>query len=227
MGIAERKEREKEQRRLHIIDAAEQVFFTKGFEIATMDEVARKAEYSKGTLYLYFKNKHDLMVAIHLRGLEILANMMEEASETGKSGLERLRNISETYIRFSKDYPNYFHSNLYMERIQSSDLVDISVGLEDCALAGERLHNLVTEAISAGQQDGSVAKHFNPHELALMLWASTRGMLQLYHLKKNQNMVEKLENVGVSFDQLIPNFLELLGAGIQGAPSTVTTKQAS
>ena len=40
MGIAERKEREKEQRRNNIIDAAESVFFSKGIENATMDEIA-------------------------------------------------------------------------------------------------------------------------------------------------------------------------------------------
>ena len=56
MGIAERKEREKLQRRNDIIDAAERLFFQHGFETPTMDDVAREAELSKGTLYLYFKS---------------------------------------------------------------------------------------------------------------------------------------------------------------------------
>ena len=60
MGIAERKEREKEHRRNTILDAAEEVFFSKGINLATMDEVAERAELSKGTLYLYFKNKEEL-----------------------------------------------------------------------------------------------------------------------------------------------------------------------
>ena len=59
MGIAERKEREKLQRRKDIIDAAEKVFFYRGFESATMDEIAEKVELSKGTLYLYFKSKEE------------------------------------------------------------------------------------------------------------------------------------------------------------------------
>ncbi|MCK5408322.1 MAG: helix-turn-helix transcriptional regulator, partial [Candidatus Krumholzibacteria bacterium] len=60
MGIAERREREKEQRRIDIIDAAERVFFSKGWQAATMDDVAEAVELSKATLYLYFKNKEEL-----------------------------------------------------------------------------------------------------------------------------------------------------------------------
>ena len=57
MGIQERKEREKLQRREDIIDAAEKVFFKKDLDSATMDDVANEAELSKGTLYIYFKSK--------------------------------------------------------------------------------------------------------------------------------------------------------------------------
>ena len=57
MGITERKEREKLQRREDILNAAERVFFSKGHKNSTMDDVAEEAELSKGTLYLYFKSK--------------------------------------------------------------------------------------------------------------------------------------------------------------------------
>ena len=56
MVTARRKEREKEQRRNEIVDAAEKLFFEKGYEGVSMDDVARDAELAKGTLYLYFKN---------------------------------------------------------------------------------------------------------------------------------------------------------------------------
>ena len=75
MGIAERKEREKEQRRKAILDAAEKVFFEKGLKYSTMDDVAEEAELSKGTLYLYFKNKEELFaVSGHKRRKMIRSN---------------------------------------------------------------------------------------------------------------------------------------------------------
>ena len=67
MGIAERREREKDQRRNTILDAAEKVFFSQGINLATMDGVAEEAELSKGTLYLYFKSKEELFLGIACR----------------------------------------------------------------------------------------------------------------------------------------------------------------
>ena len=61
MGIAERREREKQQRWNDILDAAESVFFDKGYNHAKMDDVAEKAELSKGTLYLILKAKKNFI----------------------------------------------------------------------------------------------------------------------------------------------------------------------
>ena len=61
MGIQERKEREKERRRQQIMVAAKRVFSNKGFNKATMEDIAQEAELSPGTLYLYFKNKEECL----------------------------------------------------------------------------------------------------------------------------------------------------------------------
>jgi AcrR family transcriptional regulator len=72
MGIQERKEREKERRRQQIIVAAKRVFSDKGFSKATMEDIAKEAELSPGTLYLYFKNKEELYASLSLRILQYL-----------------------------------------------------------------------------------------------------------------------------------------------------------
>ncbi len=72
MGIQERKEREKERRRQQIIIAAKRVFSGKGFNKATMEDIAKEAELSPGTLYLYFKNKEELYASLSLRILQYL-----------------------------------------------------------------------------------------------------------------------------------------------------------
>ena len=69
MGIAERKEREKQQRKEEIIQAAESVFYSLGLDQATMDDIAAKAELSKGTLYLYFRSKEDLFFEVEKKRL--------------------------------------------------------------------------------------------------------------------------------------------------------------
>ena len=64
MSKAERKEREREMRRNDIIDAAEKLFFSRGYENVTMDDLAKELEMSRAALYLSFKNKGDIYAAI-------------------------------------------------------------------------------------------------------------------------------------------------------------------
>ena len=57
-----RRDREKIARRNDILDAALSVFAKKTYESATLDEIAERAEYGKGTLYNYFKGKEDIFI---------------------------------------------------------------------------------------------------------------------------------------------------------------------
>ncbi|HTX60954.1 MAG TPA: helix-turn-helix domain-containing protein, partial [Methanobacterium sp.] len=68
MTISERKEREKENRRNDIISTAERLFYEKGYENITMADIAEGTELARSTLYLYFKNKKEIYLAISLKG---------------------------------------------------------------------------------------------------------------------------------------------------------------
>ncbi len=80
MGIAERKEREKERRRQQIMLAAKRVFSAKGFNKSTMEDIAAEAELSPGTIYLYFKNKDELYASLTLRVLQYMLIRFEHVS---------------------------------------------------------------------------------------------------------------------------------------------------
>lgn len=81
MGIKERKQREKERRRKQIIVAAKRVFIKNGFNRATMENIAKEAELSAGTLYLYFKNKSDLWATLSVRVLQYLLIRLDHLHE--------------------------------------------------------------------------------------------------------------------------------------------------
>jgi len=117
MGIKERKEREKEYRRLSILDAAQKVFFTKGIEECTMDDIANEAELAKGTLYLYFKSKEDIRYEISLRGVEILNKQLHDVLDENLSGLENLLNVGWTFINFSEKEGQFFQMFLLFQKI--------------------------------------------------------------------------------------------------------------
>jgi AcrR family transcriptional regulator len=81
MGIQERKQRDRERRRQQIIVAAKRVFSEKGFSKSTMEDIAREAELSPGTLYLYFNNKDDLYASLSLRILQYLNIRLEDVKK--------------------------------------------------------------------------------------------------------------------------------------------------
>jgi AcrR family transcriptional regulator len=96
MGIQERKQRERERRRQQIIVAAKRVFSEKGFSKTTMEDIAREAELSPGTLYLYFKNKDELYASLSLRILQYMNIRLEDVKkENNNSPEQKIASIKE------------------------------------------------------------------------------------------------------------------------------------
>ena len=203
MGIAERKEREKEQRRNDIIDAAETVFNEKGLEKATMDDVAAEAELSKGTLYLYFKNKDELHHAIINRGMEILGNLFIESTKDGENGLHKTKLIGHAFIEFNIKYPHYYDA--FLKHGTMSICVDDATHtqLEGIPLK-QRIMQHFVEVIMEGIVDGSISKEINPQKAAILLWAELSGVLQLLEYKGS--IIENFFNI--KHDELLEYFFE-------------------
>jgi len=189
MGIAERREREKERRKVNIIDAAERVIFSKGIDNATMDEIANQAELSKGTLYLYFKNKEDLYLAIHLRGITTLRSMFETAVQNKQPGIEKTQSIGRAYIEFFKTYPDYFNAMIYYES-HEFNFDDQSSEAVQCLVEGKNAIDILVRAIAEGIRDKSIRQDIDPLKTAICLWGQTAGVIQLAALKE-KNMLSK------------------------------------
>ncbi|MCP4157547.1 MAG: TetR/AcrR family transcriptional regulator, partial [bacterium] len=194
MGVAERKEREKEQRRNAIIDAAEQVFFSKGIENATMDEVAKKAEFSKGTLYLYFKNKDELLHGIVGRGLEILFKMFQKAAKKKATGIARIAAIGTTYFEFYRKYPDYFSTIQHKEsRKTDPEKIETNPNYARCSELGDKLFGFMQEAVATGIRDGSIRQDLDPVKLSLVLWGHSTGILNI--LESKEPIINRLFNL--------------------------------
>ncbi len=208
MGVAERRWREKEQRRNTIMDAAERVFFAKGADNATMDEVAESAELSKGLLYHYFKNKHDLCHAIVHRGLRVLRQFFERAIRTHELGIDQVRAIGEGYIQFSREYPNYFNLMAWFEAERGENGDPESFELA-CEKEGGQVIELVAQAVQNGITDGSIRADIHPMATAVNLWGQTHGLIQVASYKDAQKRYQ------VEPDILLTAGLDLIGRGLR------------
>src|SRR5665647_1171720 len=107
MSMKEIKEQEKEQRRNYILDVAEKLFFSRGYDDVSMDDIANEVELNKATLYLYFKNKESLFFAIVLRGVRILHAMVSEGVKNCENGIKILYLTGIAYFNFVNKYPDY------------------------------------------------------------------------------------------------------------------------
>ena len=118
MSTRQRRAREKELRRRSILDAARAVFFEDGFHLATVDDVAARAEVSKGTVYLYFESKETILAHLLLEGLDELVAVLEEAyaAERDIAPGERLRRLAMGYLNFFQANPHYFRLIMALDR---------------------------------------------------------------------------------------------------------------
>ena len=178
MGITERKEREKEHRREEIITAAQKIFFSKGLPAATMDEIAEAAELSKGTLYLYYKSKEDLYLAVAMQGSEIMYTMFVKATSPEKPVLQRISDLGEAYYQFFRQHPDYFRMFQYFENPQFHKQVSEQM-LLSCASSDQRIWDLVIGLIQQGIDEGLFDADLDPKQAAIILWANGNVLMRL------------------------------------------------
>jgi AcrR family transcriptional regulator len=103
MGVRERREKEREQRRLTILAAARTVFDQHGLEGVSMDRIAQVAELAKGTVYLYFKSREELMMALIAQEMDDLIVLMQQVAESPTTPQAQLLEMVHVFYRFSQE----------------------------------------------------------------------------------------------------------------------------
>jgi len=103
-----RKDREKRFRRHEILAAAKTVFAEKGYDGAILEEIAERAEFSKATLYTYFKDKQDLFYAVLEDGLDRLFDSVKDIVGQDLPSLSKLRLIVKRAIEYMEEDRDFF-----------------------------------------------------------------------------------------------------------------------
>lgn len=186
MSTSDRKEKVRKIRQEDIINAAEKVFFAKGFHNATMDEVAKEAEYSKRTIYVYFSSKEQIYDAIILRAYQHLNRMFKTAVEHDNpaDGLKKVLLLGKTYLEFVTAFPEYFEAMIQYEN-REEDLINQDEFKAASYREGDVSVALLIGFIREGIADGSITADFDATNLAFVLYANIIGTGNLI-LKKEK-----------------------------------------
>lgn len=210
MGRKERSLKEKELRCGDIIDAAERVFFSKGYENTSMDEVAKEAEFSKRTVYLYFSSKEQIYYEIMVRGYRLLTDMLEAdfQEKAPQNAVEELRCIFFSFLRFSQEHAPYFKAIMEYETKTSDRCVGVeSASIDECYQLGEQIFGYLSRALQRGVEEGSLRKGLDSKKAALVLWACTVGVFNTREKKstylKDYHSISSEDFVTEAFDMMM------------------------
>ena len=210
MGIEERKEREKQARREGIRTSAREIFFAKGFNATTMDEIAHKAELSKGALYLYFASKEELYVSVMSEGLSILFARAEEALTLDLPPDQLLRKLGEVHYRYYLDYPEYSRIFFFSEHRNVAKQLPREL-IQESMDMGMRYFQLIVGVIQKGIEQGIFAPA-DPRKAAVAFWGITSGTLLLFEEEVNR------EIIGMDMEEMIHYTLDLFVEALKTSP---------
>jgi AcrR family transcriptional regulator len=139
-----------------ILDAAKHLYFEKGYENTSIDEVAEQAGISKSTLYTYFGSKEEILARVFLQASEDSLTLYSEAVETESTGFEKLRAYSEAIYKCYENNPGYLNIlDIALRTLRkisnfSSETIEIFHTLHDST------EQLITSMFELGVKDGSL-----------------------------------------------------------------------
>jgi TetR/AcrR family transcriptional regulator, fatty acid metabolism regulator protein len=155
------KERVKQEREQEILQAARDVFAERGFEKASIDDIAERVGIGKGTVYLHFSGKEDLLIALMRQACLSLVGVCRAAADQRSAAPDKLRCIIEAIV-------DHRYANERLVHVVATEL-PIFLGYKQRLNASSELRALITEVIEQGQAEGVFDARVRPQMAAQSL----------------------------------------------------------
>lgn len=207
MPISNRKQLEKEIKITAIVEAAEQVFFEKGYKDCKMSEIAKAADYTKRSLYKYFESKEMIYWMVMTKAFKTLNAIIIKllAQEQPVNGLEKVLLLGKAWLVLNDLHPNYFaiiHDFENFDRKLAQENEQIAL----CYQESDQTMQVLFDSLLMGKEDGSLSHDIDITKTALILWGQMIGLVNL--LSKKSNYINQAH--GVEKEQLIQATFQFL-----------------
>jgi AcrR family transcriptional regulator len=171
-AIRHRQEREKQELRRAILDAAGELFLEQGYERFSLRKVAERVGYSPTTIYLYFRDKDDLLFNVVDEGFVRFSQQLMAEAERQEDPWERIIALGRAYVAFGLENPVYYQL-MFMQR--TDFLMHPPAGESQPRIASfQVLRQAIQQAIDAGILRPGDAENYSD-----VLWALVHGMVSL------------------------------------------------
>jgi AcrR family transcriptional regulator len=198
MGIAERREKQKENLRREIFNAASELFAQEGYQNVSMRKIAEKIEYSPTTIYLYFKDKTELLKYICEETFGQLAEKLQEVTEPETDEIEGLKKGLRAYVDFGLEHPYHYEVVVNMPIFNQPHDEEYQYEGSMGQIAFGHLRSGVAECVAAGK-----LKNGDVDLMSQMLWAGVHGVVSLLNNHLDFPFVEKDKLVNAMIDTMV------------------------
>lgn len=166
-----------------------------------MEEIAESCELSKGTIYLYFKNKEELYTSILTQINDSYHALVVKNLKKCSSFMEKFESLGQSYFEFYSKYPNKFKLINHFGEHTEKEFTN-NEALDEFLASNRRIWSTLVETLEEGKRLGFFKEDLNMLEYAIMMWASSNGIFQLMtHIKNSHCISNKKE-----YEQAEDNF---------------------
>ena len=205
MSTRDRKLIEKENRKESILSAAEAIMQANGIHGLNVDLIAHETQLAKGTIYLYFKSKEEILATLSLKGRVLLLQAFQQEVNKYDSPIEKLKAIVQAAYFFYKENP--LLNDLVSLYEANSQLVETP----ELQAASENITKFVVEIAQKAKDEGSLNPDINPLHFTVCMWGMTVGMTQL--MKVRGKIFE--ESLNISEQDLLCSYVQILENGMR------------
>lgn len=179
MGLEERRKRERENRKNAILKAARRLFFEKGFKTVTVESIARKAELSKGSIYLYYNSKEEIYTQILLNDIDKFHNHISNILQTPSSASEALTRLADIYVDFFLNDRELFRI-LMTFMLHTTDM-NLPEDLNNHIIkTTNKTIDIIEQVFKYGVEQGEFPATLNLRQNRNAIWGMLNGIISLH-----------------------------------------------
>ena len=186
--------------REEILDVSKELLLKHGFSKMSMRKIAKKANVTATSIYLYFKNKDDLLLALVEESIANLNKVLRSTLDESVSPVEQLESMADAYVNFALQNPQEYEI-IYMVRPEEMPKYP-----KEKFQQVRQIYELLAGIIKRGKEQ-QLFDVEDPLVSAYTLWAQIHGVVSVILGKRLDTRVSKEQFLSIARDQIIQGFI--------------------
>ena len=178
-----------------IAEAAGRLFMQKGIEGTSMNDIVKESGYGKATVYVYFKNKDEIIGLLALNSMKILLGKIKIVVNENKTCEEQYYGICSELVSFQNEFPDYFiiaMSSINVD-LESDDILETE---KETYCVGQQINEVLEKFIRTGIENKELNNDLLLPQTIFSLWGAISGIIIMgnnkeEYIKKTMNMNKK------------------------------------